>query len=169
MLIITFVGSSGPIKIGDNIWRHVHEQFGVSQQDCEGGFRPLYSSTPKPKTMERSVGFRFTLNSSQEELFKPHYSDIVSHMIDNNSSQCRFILKTSDLGASAGELSCIQCNREPTSLQNTSSGLPSSSCGGMMHLPFSIYHDEEDTSSENGQAAAPSPALTVRSKSFLRM
>ena len=169
MLIIPFVGSSGPIRIGDNIWRHVHQQFGVSQEDCESGFRPLYSSTPRSSTLKRSVGFRFTLNSSQEELFKPYSAAIISHMMDNNSTQCRFILKTSELGSSVGELSCIQCNREPTSLQNTSSGLPSSSCGGMTHLPFSIYHDEEETSNERGQAAAPSLPLTVRSKSFLRM
>ena len=87
-------------------------------------------------------------------------------MIDTNSSRCRFMLKTSELGSSDGELSCIQCNSEPTSLQNTSSGLPSSLCVGMAHLPFSIYHDEEETSHERGQAAAPRPALTVRSKSF---
>ena len=141
----------------------------MSQEDCESGFRPLYSSTPKPKAFKRSFGFHFTFNSSQEELFKPYSAAIISHMMDSNSTQCRFILKTSELGSSVGELSCIQCTREPTSLQSTSSGLPSSLCGGMMHLPFSIYHDEEDTSSENGQAAAPSPALTVRSKSFLRM
>ena len=52
---------------------------------------------------------------------------------------------------------------KPTSLQYTSSGLPSS------QLPFSIYHDEEETSHERGQAAAPRPALTVRSKFFLGM
>ena len=167
MLIIPFVGSSGPIKIGDNIWRHVHEQFGVSQEDCESGFRPLYSSTPKPKTMKRSFGFHFTLNSSQEELFKPHSAAIISHMIDNNSSQCRFMLKTSELGPSAGELSCIQCNREPTSLQNTSSGLPSSQCGGLMYLPFSIYHDEEETSSARGQTVASSLPLTASGKSSI--
>ena len=169
MLIITFVGSSGPIQIGDNIWRHVNEQFGVSQEDCESGFRPLYSSTPNPKTLKRSFGFRFTLNSSQEELFKPHSAAIISHMIDNNSSQCRFMLKTSELGASAGELSCIQCNREPTSLQNTSSDLPSTQCGGLLYLPFSIYHDGEETSNERGQTVAPSLPLTIRSKSSIRM
>ena len=169
MLIITFVGSSGPIQIGDNIWRHVNEQFGVSQEECEGGFRPLYSSTPKPSTLKRSFGFRFTLNSSQEELFKPHSAAIISHMLDNNSSHCRFMLKTSDLGASAGELSCIQCTREPTSLQNSSSDLPSTQGGGLLYLPFSIYQDGEETSNERGQAAAASLPLTVRSKSFLRM
>ena len=163
LLISIVLVSSGPIKIGDDIWRHVHQQFGVSQEDCEGGFRPLYSSTPKPKTFNRSFGFHFTLNSSQEELFKPHSAAIISHMIDTNSSKCRFMLKTSELGSSAGELSCIQCNREPTALQHTSSGLPSS------HLPFSIYHDEEETSHERGQAAAPRPALAVRSKFFLGM
>ena len=169
MLIITFVGSSGPIQIGDNIWRHVNEQFGVSQEDCEDGFRPLYSSTPNPKTLRRSFGFRFTLNSSQEELFKPHSSAIISHMLDNNSSHCRFMLKTSDLGASAGELSCIQCNREPTSLQVTSSDLPSTQCGGLLYLPFSIYHDGEETFNERGQTVAPSLPLTIRSKSSIRM
>ena len=135
----------------------------MSQEDCESGFRPLYSSTPRSSTLKRSVGFRFTLNSSQEDLFKPHSAAIISHMIDNDSTQCQFILKTSELGSSVGELSCIQCNREPTSLQHTSSGLPSS------QLPFSIYHDEEETSHERGQAAAPRPALTVRSKFFLGM
>ena len=169
MLIITFVVSSGPIKIGDNIWRHVHEQFGVSQEDCESGFRPLYSSTPKPKTMKRSFGFHFTLNSSQEELFKPHSAAIISHMIDTNSSQCRFMLKTSELGPSAGELSCIQCNREPTSLQDTSADLPSTHGGGLLYLPFSIYHDGGETSSARGQTVAPSLPLTIRSKSSIRM
>ena len=169
MLIIPFVGSSGPIKIGDNIWRHVHEQFGVSQEDCESGFRPLYSSTPKPKAFKRSFGFHFTLNSSQEDLFKPHSAAIISHMIDNNSTKCRFMLKTSDLGASAGELSCLQCTREPTSLQNSSSDLPSTQGEGLLYLPFPIHHDGEETPNEKGQAVAPSPALTVRSKSFLRM
>ena len=167
MLIITFVVSSGPIKIGDNIWRHVHEQFGVSQEDCESGFRPLYSSTPNPKTLKRSFGFHFTLNSSQEELFKPHSAAIISHMIDTNSSQCRFMLKTSELGSSAGELSCIQCNIEPISLQNTSSGLPPSQCGGMMYLPFSIYHDEGETSSARGQTVASSLPLTASGKSSI--
>ena len=98
-LIISFVGSSGSIKIGDSIWRHVNEQFGVSQEDCEHGFRPLHSSTPKPKEFKRSFGFQFTLNSSDEEIFKPYSAAIISHMIDNDSSKCRFMLKTSDLGA----------------------------------------------------------------------
>ena len=79
------------------------------------------------------------------------------------------MLKTSDLGASAGELSCLQCTREPTSLQNSSSDLPSTQGGGLLYLPFPIYHDGEETPNEKGQAAAPSPALTVKSKSFLRM
>ena len=88
-------------------------------------------------------------------------------MMDSNSTQCRFILKTSELGSSVGELSCIQCTREPTSLQNTSSGLPSSSCGGMTHLPFSIYHDEEETSSARGQTVASSLPLTASGKSSI--
>ena len=79
------------------------------------------------------------------------------------------MLKTSDLEAAAGELSCIQCTREPTSLQDSSSDLPSTQGGGLLYLPFSIYHDGEETSNERGQAAAPSLPLTVRSKSFLRM
>ena len=171
MLIITFVGSSGPIQIGDNIWRHVNEQFGVSQEDCESGFRPLYSSTPNPKTLKRSFGFHFTLNSSQEELFKPHSAAIISHMIDTNSSQCRFMLKTSELGSSAGELSCIQCNREPTSLQDTSSDLPSTQGGGsgLLYPPFSIYQDGGEIPSTRGQAVATGRPLTVRSKSSSRM
>ena len=89
-------------------------------------------------------------------------------MIDNDSSKCRFMLKTSDLGASAGELSCLQCTREPTILQNSSSYSPTTQYGSL-DLPFSIYHDREATSLEQGQAAAPSPAMTVRSKSSLRM
>ena len=88
-------------------------------------------------------------------------------MIDNDSSKCRFMLKTSDLGASGGELSCLQCTREPTPLQNSSSDLPSTQGGGLLYLPFSIYHDEEETPNEKGQAAATSPALTVKSKSSL--
>ena len=141
----------------------------MSRDDCEGGFRPLYSSTPKPSTLKRSYGFRFSLNSSQEELFKPHSAAIISHMLENNSSHCRFMLKTSDLGASAGELSCTQCNREPTSLQDTSFDLPSTHGGGLRYLPFSIYHDGGETSSVRGQTVAPSLPLTVRSKSFSRM
>ena len=88
-------------------------------------------------------------------------------MIDNDSSKCRFMLKTSDLGASAGELSCLQCTREPTPLQNSSSDLPSIQGGGLLCLPFSIYHDEEEISNERGQAASPHLPLTVRSKSSL--
>ena len=139
----------------------------MTQEDCEGGFRPVYSSTPKPSALKRSFGFQFTLDSSQEELFKPYSSDIISHMIDNNSTHCRFMLRTNDLGASAGELSCIQCTREPISLQNSSSDLPSIQGGGLLCLPFSIYHDEEEISNERGQAAAPNLPLTVRSKSSL--
>ena len=90
-------------------------------------------------------------------------------MIENNSTKCRFMLKTSDLGVSSGELSCLQCTREPTSLQNSSSDLPVIQEGGLLQLPFSIFHDEEETSNERGQAAAASLPLTVRSKSFLRM
>ena len=79
------------------------------------------------------------------------------------------MLKTSDLGVSTGELSCLQCTREPSSLQNSSSDLPSTQGGGLLHLPFSIFHDEEETSNERGQAAAASLPLTVRSKAFFRM
>ena len=79
------------------------------------------------------------------------------------------MLKASDLGVPSGELSCLQCTREPTSLQNSSSDLPSTQGGGLLYLPFPIYHDGEETSNERGQAAAPSLPLTVRSKSFLRM
>ena len=141
----------------------------MSRDDCEGGFRPLYSSTPKPSTLKRSYGFRFSLNSSQEELFKPHSAAIISHMLENNSSHCRFMLKTSDLGASAGELSCTQCNREPTSLQDTSFDLPSNHRGGLGYLPFSIYHDGGEISSTRGQTVAPSLPLAVKSKSSNRM
>ena len=155
--------------IGDNPWRHVNEQFGVSQEDCEHGFQPICSSTPKPKALKRSFGFHFTLNSSQEELFRPYSASIISHMIESQSTKCRFMLKTSDLGVSSGELSCLQCTREPTSLQNSSSDLPVIQEGGLLQLPFSIFHDEEEISNERGQAAAASLPLTVRSKSFLRM
>ena len=79
------------------------------------------------------------------------------------------MLKTSDLGVSSGELSCLQCTREPTSLQNSSSDLPVIQEGGLSQLPFSIFHDEEETSNERGQAAAASLPLTVRSKAFFRM
>ena len=79
------------------------------------------------------------------------------------------MLKTSDLGVPSGEVSCLQCTREPTSLQNSSSDLPVIQEGGLLHLPFSIFHDEEETSTEKGQAAAASLPLTVRSKSFFRM
>ena len=90
-------------------------------------------------------------------------------MIENQSTKCRFMLKTSDLGVSSGELSCLQCTREPTSLQNSSSDLPVIQEGGLLQLPFSIFHDEEETSNERGQAAAASLPLTVRSKAFFRM
>ena len=143
----------------------------MSRDDCEGSFRPLYSSTPEPKTLKRSFGFRFSLDSSQEELFRPHSSAMISHMLENNSSHCRFMLKTSNLGASAGELSCIHCNIDPTPLQDTSSDLPSTQGGGsgLLYLPFSIYHDGGETSSARGQTVAPSLPLTVRSKSSSRM
>ena len=162
-------GSSGPIQIGDNVWGHVNQQFGVSQEECERGFRPLYSSTPKPSTLKRSFGFQFTLNSSNEELFKPYSAAIINHMIENDSSKCRFMLRSSDLGASDGELSCLQCTREPIVLQHSSFDLPSTQRGGLRHLPFSIYHDGEETSNEREQAAAAIPPLTVKSKSILCM
>ena len=79
------------------------------------------------------------------------------------------MLKTNDLGVSSGELSCLQCTREPTSLQNSSSDLPVIQEGGLLQLPFSIFHDEEEISNERGQAAAASLPLTVRSKAFFRM
>ena len=79
------------------------------------------------------------------------------------------MLKTSDLGVPSGELSCLQCTREPTSLQNSSSDLPVIQEGGLLQLPFSIFHDEEEISNERGQAVAASLPLTVRSKAFFRM
>ena len=171
LFIITFVGSSGPIQIGDNVWRHVSDQFGVSKDDCGGGFCPRYCSTPEPKTLKRSFGFRFSLDSSQEELFRPHSSAMISHMLENNSSHCRFMLKTSSLGASAVELSCIHCNIDPTPLQDTSSDLPSTQGGGsgLLYLPFPIYQDGGEIPSTRGQAVAPGRPLTVRSKSSIRM
>ena len=81
------------------------------------------------------------------------------------------MLKTSNLGASAGELSCIHCNIDPIPLQDASSDLPSTQGGGsgLLYPPFSIYQDGGEIPSTRGQAVAPSRSLTVRSKSSIRM
>ena len=153
------------------MWQHVSDQFGVSKADCGAGFCPRYCSTPEPKTLKRSFGLRFSLDSSQEELFRPHSSAMISHMLENNSSHCRFMLKTNSLGTSAVELSCICCNIDSTPLQDTSSELPPIQGGGgdLLYLPFPIYQDGGEISSTRGKTVAPGRPLTVRSKSSIRI